>query len=201
MMNVVAAAVFAVFVALVLIAAKTQARTWIHLLIAYAVAVTLGVGALQVELWPFSAWPLIAGYHPPTATHVHLTAIDDRGAEHEIDARAWGSLSMLELTAWLDSAFGKLSSEQKASAFAYLLDTVEHSRARAVAAGKIESPSPLASPYFILSTPFWSEALPRRPLVALRFYHERWDLERRARDPNAFTRELVYEYRRVGGAP
>jgi hypothetical protein len=198
LINVAAALVFAGFTLLVLLCWRQ--RRMVHLLAAYVLFVTLGVALTQLDLWPFSAWPLIALYHPPTVTHTRMTVVDEAGMEHPIDARAWGSLSMLEIASWLGGPFEKLSSTEKATACGWLLDTLERARERVSARGSFGREGrplgPFTAPYFIVAPHWWDNGgLPRRRLVAFRVYRDTWDIELRARDANAVNRELVYEYR------
>ncbi len=196
MINILSAVVFGTFAALCALAAATRRKSHASALIAYTLIVVFIVGAVPIDLWPFADWPLIAAYHKRDATNVHITAVDRDGIEREIDARAWGSLSMLELAAWLDGPFRSLSARDKSDACAFLLERIERARQDAIAHAAVRSPSPLASPYFILTTPFWDDGIPPRPFVALRIYREAWDLEQRLRNPQAFSRQLLYEYRR-----
>jgi len=198
LINVAAALVFAGFTLLVLLCWRQ--RRMVHLLTAYVVIVTLGVAVTQFDLWPFSAWPLIALYHPPTVTHTRMTVVDEAGAEHPIDARAWGSLSMLEIASWLSGPFERLSSAEKDVACASLLETLESARERASARGSLGREGrplgPFTAPYFIVAPRWWDDGgLPQKRLVAFRVYRDTWDIELRARDPNAVNRELIFEYR------
>jgi hypothetical protein len=201
MTNLLALAVFGGFVLLVLLAGRfSGSRTMVNTLIAYVVCVTLGVGATRIDLWPFSAWPLIALYHPPTATHARLVAVDEAGVEQMIDARAFGSLSFLEVLAWMDGNLEKLAPADRDAACAYLLASIESARGAAVAKSSMgwkgRPLGPATAPYFILTPRWWDGAgLPQHRLVGLRFYRVTWDLEQRQRDPEAFTRKLIYEYR------
>ena len=199
MINAAAALFFAGFVLLALVVAR-QGRKAAPLLILYVVTLTLGVAFIQLDFWPFSAWPLIAMYHPAEASHVRLAVADAAGVEYPIDARAFGTLSYPEITAWVEGAFPKLDDARKRATFAWLLARVESAREHRVRTGSFpRAAAPLGAltaPRFILMPHFWDGAgVPRERLVALRLYRDTWNLEERAKNPAAIRRDLVYEYR------
>jgi hypothetical protein len=199
LINAAAAVFFAAFVALALFTAS-RGRAAARLLVTYVVVLTLAVAFVQLDFWPFSAWPLIALYHPAEASHVRLAVVDARGVEHPLDARATGAVSFPELMAWADGPFARLDERGKRTAFAWLLDSIESSREHRVRTGRFPVASaplgPLTSPRFLMAPRFWDGAgAPREKLVGLRLYRDRWNLEERARNATARRSTLVYEYR------
>lgn len=179
-------------------------RRLVDLLLVVALAASCGAGVSQWELWPFSAWPLMAMSQPPVVTHTRLVAADATGAEHAVDYRAWQPLSFDELVPWIDQEFPRLTPRQQDDAAAYLLTKAEEARARALAGG---SPGdldrwlgPLAATYFLQHPKPWSDPanVPDRPFTRLRIYRESWNLEERAAGGPLTSRTLVYEYPRAG---
>jgi hypothetical protein len=192
------------FAVLGIAAAVTRApirrRALLNLFIAYTLVVSFGAGFSQREVWPFSAWPLVAGKVPTPVTQPRIVAVDATGREHDIDHRAWGPLVFQELLGWEEKSFMRLDPEARARAAAYLLRTVEESRA-AFAAGEPALRNrrflgPLAAPYFLGHPDRWIPGgpVPAGPFVGLRFYRESWDVEERLLDPARVQRTLAYEY-------
>jgi hypothetical protein len=165
-------------------------------------AFSLAAGLLQRDLWPFSNWvfvpePLRAQYR-----FERLIAVDSAGGEVAIDARAFEPFGWVDLYAWLGSSFPRLSREHQDAAAGYLLARIEVARTRAVAGRRFGEFSrvlgPFAAPPFQLAPRSWAAGAPPLPLAGLRLYREEWDIEQRRRDPAAFRRTLVYEFRRSG---
>jgi hypothetical protein len=179
-----------------------DSRRLVNVFIVYTVALGFGAGLTQREIWPFSAWPLIAGKVPALVTHSRTLAVDAEGSEHEIDYRAWGPLEFDELNAWKGKNFFRLDPESRDRVASYLLGIVERARQR-WAAGEPERHfdrylGPFSAPFFLGHPELWIAGVrvPDKPFVGLRFYKESWNVEERRRDPGKVTRTLVYEYRR-----
>lgn len=207
MINVAATICFAAFVLLALVAWRGgSSRRSARPLIAGAVTLILAVGIAQYDLWPFSAWPLIALYHPPEAKHIRLACIDDRGAEHPVDSRAVAPISYLELMSWADGVFPRLPLNQQREAAQWIVDRLETSRRRIAATGEYPRAAaplgPLTSPFFIFAPRLWMDGgMPSRPIIGVRLYRDSWNLEERAKNDAAITRALLYEYRSDAEAP
>lgn len=176
-------------------------RKLVNVFIGYALALSFGAGFLQHEVWPFSAWPLVAAISPKEITHPRVVAVDTAGSEHEIDHRAWAPLVFQELTAWWDKHFFKLDPASRDRAAAYLLGVVEGNRSL-WSEGRPEPYftrylGPFSAPFFLGHPDRWiaGERVPAKRFQGLRIYRETWNLEERARDPSRVTRVLAYEYR------
>jgi len=176
-------------------------RRLVNVFIVYTLVLGLGAGLTQREIWPFSAWPLVAGKVPAQVTHPRFLAVDAEGHEHEIDYRAWGPLEFDEFIGWEEKNFLRLSQESRDRAASYLLGILEGNRQR-WAAGKPEPYfdrylGPFSAPFFLGHPALWIPGVqvPRNPFVGLRLYKETWSVEERHRDPRDVTRKLVYEYR------
>ena len=180
---------------------KPGGRRLTHAFIGYTLVVSFAAGFLQHELWPFSAWPLVAGRAPSTVTQPRIVAVDAAGREHEIDHRAWGPLVFQELNGWHDKHFFRLDPAARDRAAAYLLGVVEGNRRRWAAGDPApywtRYLGPLSAPLFLGHPSHWApgERVPREAFVGLRHYRETWDVEERLRDPSRVTRVLRYEYR------
>ncbi len=203
--NIAGAIAFAGFVLGALWASRATAGTGsgrrrVSLLLVYACAASFGVGLTQRDLWPFSSWPLVAGRIGPFVTHPRLVAVDAAGAEHDVDYRAWEPISLDELNAWVEQELMRLPPSGRDSALAHLLRLAESGRARAAAGGSPGDQArllgPLTAPLFLLHPRRWDDPaeVPRASFVALRYYRESWQLERRARDRSAVTRRLAWQF-------
>lgn len=188
-------------VATCLASAGVARRRLLNLFIAYTLAVSFGAGFTQRELWPFSAWPLVAGRVPPTVTYPRFLAVDRSGREHEIDHRAWAPIVFQELMGWEGRNLMRLEPAARDRAAAYLLSVLERARNH-WAAGAPEHRfdrilGPFSAPFFLGHPERWIPGVrvPAEPFVALRVYRESWDVEERRRDPSKVTRVLAYEYR------
>lgn len=176
-------------------------RPMVNIFILYTLGLSFGAGLLQREVWPFSAWPLVAGKVPQIVTQPRILAFDADGKEHEIDYRAWAPLEFDELMGWEEKTFAVLDRESKDRVAAYLLGVVETARQR-WAAGDPERHfdkylGPFSAPFFLGHPDRWAAGVrvPGRPFVGLRIFKETWSLEERSRDPGRFSRKLVYEFR------
>jgi hypothetical protein len=177
-------------------------RNAVHALLGYLLAVSLLAGLGQRDLWPFSNWKLAAGRVAPAVTRVRVVAVDEAGAEHRIDYRAWQPLAYDELAPWLETVFPSLDEAGREGAARFLLGRAEAARRRSRDGGRPGTAGrwlgPLAAPYFVQHPRRWTsaEATPPWPFVGLRLYRESWTLEERRREPGHAERVLVYEYPR-----
>jgi len=195
--NVLAPLAFAAFVLLGLLARRGP--RWTQAFLLCAVLVSSAPGLLQLDAWPFAAWPLVAGTAPARARFPRLVAVDATGAEHEIDYRAWQPLSVDELYAWLDLRFPTLPPGDRHEAAAWLLRRAEAGRGAARTGATIGTGNwlgPLAAPSFQLHPALWRtpEDAPSQPFVGLRLYRESWTVGERLRTDAAPERRLRFEH-------
>lgn len=205
MLNVLSAACFAGFLALV--AAVTlverfrpaRRRAAVNALLAYAVAASVTVGLSQRDAWPFAKWPMAGGRADPAAANTRIVAIDAGGREHVVDLRAFQPIGGDELLPWMHLTFPRLDRAARDEAAAFLLGRAERARRRAAAGGRVgenDRLGPLTAPGFDLHPHTWAPGrVPPAPFVGLRVYRESWSQEERRRDPARVERALVYEYR------
>ncbi len=197
----------AVFVLLGLNAATAKAdsgagRRRIGAFIFYTVTLLFGAGLTQREVWPFTTWPLVAGFVASPTEHPRFLALDVDGIEHEIDFRAWAPLEFDEFIAWEEKNFAGLDRQAQDRVAAYLLGILEQARVQ-WAAGTPYLPferrlGPFSAPFFLGHPVRWvaGSRVPPRPFTGLRLYRESWDIEERVRDPAKVRRRLAYEYRK-----
>ena len=177
-------------------------RRAVNAFLVYTLLTSFGAGLLQRDLWPFSNWPLVAGIQRPVVQQPRLVAVDRLGTEQAVDYRAWQPFVSDELLAWADGRFFKLGPADRDKAADFLVELSEHNRQQATREKQVGSFDrfwgPLSAPYFLLHPRVWSSSatVPPQPLVGLRLYREKWNIEERARTPQSVERLLVYEYRR-----
>jgi hypothetical protein len=168
----------------------------------YCVLASFGAGLTQHDLWPFAKWPMAGGRADAEAQNTRLRAVDDAGAEHDVDYRAWQPLEFDELIPWAHRTLPRLPLPAQDRVAAHLLARAEASRARTRATGRPGTfdrlLGPFTAPYFDLHPRLWRTAAdaPPRPFVKLRVYRERWNQEERRRDPARVQRALLFEYPR-----
>lgn len=182
----------------------SKARRRTNVLLWAVLAISLGAGLTQHNLWPFSSWPVLA-YAVPTGANYpplpRLVGVDAAGGEYDIDYRAWRPVALEELESWIRLNFARLDPAARDRAGAYLLDRANRAREEALGPSGLPYPNrwfgPLTAPTHMLHPAIWSrrEDVPRHPFVELRIYGETWNLEERRRDPQKVTRVLLFDYR------
>ncbi len=160
-----------------------RAASWFILTMSAALVLP---GATQAELYPFSAWPLVAGTVPDTFSAPRIRLVDADGVEHDADFRAFAPFAFAEFTSWMDLRFPALPRPTQDSAAAWLVARAEGVR-QAAAAGHVPEAGwlgPANAPYFLLHPHRWDDAarVPARPFVGLRLYRERWQVGTGGRD-------------------
>jgi hypothetical protein len=171
-------------------------------LLLYAVAASFGAGLTQRDAWPFAKWPMAGGRADAEAQNTRLRAVDEAGAEHEIDYRAWQPIGFDELIPWAHRTLPRLPAPAQDAVAAHLLSLAEAARARTREGGRPGVLGgwlgPLAAPCFDLHPRLWRRAAdaPARPFVKLRVYRERWNQEARRREPWRVQRTLLLEFPR-----
>jgi len=176
-------------------------RAAVSRFIAAMVLATFAAGLSQRDLWPFAKWPMAGGLADAAASNTGVRAVDDSGAEHDVDYRAWQPLGFDELIPWLHRSFARLAPDTRARVAAHLLQVAEQGRRNARdgrSPGSFERIlGPATAPYFNLHPRLWTapDRVPPRPFVALRLYRESWNQEERRRDPGRIERTLAFEYR------
>jgi hypothetical protein len=179
-MGLVKGVLFFGFVALGLLAAYSARkpgddRRLINLFIVYTVVLSLSVGLRQRDVWPFAAWPLVAGTVSRPLTHPRIVAIDADGREYQIDYRAWEPIEFDELIAWKEQNFARLERSAQDRVAAYLLRIVEQARQQWSSGQRVHYLDyylgPLSAPLFLGHPGYWDSdsGVPGQALVGLRF--------------------------------
>jgi hypothetical protein len=173
-----------------------------NLLLLYAVAISFAPGLSQRDLWPFSAWTMMADVRSPILGHARALGVDATGREHPIDYRVWQPLQWEELIAWLGIELPNLSPAEQDSALSYLLRRANEGRMDALR-GKRPGYlhrflGPLEAPEHMLHPKLWRrpDQVPPQPFVALRVVWESWNADSGRREPGRVTRRLIHEFPR-----
>jgi hypothetical protein len=174
-------------------------RRLTNLLLLYAVAISFTAGLFQRDLWPFSAWSMMADVRSPILGHARAFGVDANGREHPIDYRVWHPLQWEELIAWLGIELPELTPVEKDSALSYLLRQANAGRADALQ-GKRPGYlhrflGPLAAPEHMLHPRLWQrpDQVPSQPFVALRVAWESWNADS---GRGQVRRRLIHEFPR-----
>jgi hypothetical protein len=133
----------------------------------------------------------------PDVTRVRVLGVDETGAEHAIDHRAWRPLAYDELIPWLETVLPRLGDADRDGALAFLLDKAEEARRRSRDGRSLDTLlGPLAAPTFVQHPRRWTspDATPPRAFVRIRLYRVTWTLEERRRDPGHVERVLLHEH-------
>jgi hypothetical protein len=193
-------ALFAVFVALGLIAARGGDRRRTDALLAYLVAVTTAVGVVQLESWPFTNWALVS--HPPSRhmSSLLVEAEDGGGRTAVVDLRVLQPVPPEDFAVWLKARGSGLDPAGRERLGRFLLARAEDGRRDLVAGGRV-APNQrllgaLAAPYHFHDAKTWTSAaqVPDRPFTRVRASFLEWDPEERYRDETRVTRRVVLEY-------
>ena len=160
----------------------------------------LAAGLVQWELYPFSAWPLVAATVPDSFVLPRLVLLDQNGTEHEFDYRASRPFPFAEFMSWLDLRFPALPRTTQDSAAAWIVARADAIRARARAGAGVPEYGhlgPVGAPFFLLHPRRWDAPAnaPAERFVGLRLYRERWLVGSKASGV-APRRTLRYEWPR-----
>jgi hypothetical protein len=190
--------VFALFVALGLLAARGGRRA-VDRLIVYVLAVSCLVGVTQVESWPFTNWALVNHGSPRRIVSLELEAIDAGGRGFVVDLRVLQPLSPEEFATWLKANLPALTPADRERLARFLLARAEEGRVR-LRAGGSPAPNqrllgPLDAPYHFHDAKIWTSAaqVPATPFVGLRAWFWDWDVEERFADPTRVEKRLLFE--------
>jgi hypothetical protein len=183
-----------------------HARRRAGLLILYVIGASCTAGLSQRELWPFSAWTLMAGAAPdrlgapPLPASVRAVAVDVTGREYPVDYRAWQPLTLEEIGTWWHRVLPALAADERRRAGAWMLERVNRARATVRAGGQPgyfhRFLGPLTAPTHSLHRATWTTpvSVPAEPFVAIRLYRASYELEARRRDPTRVRYDQVFEF-------
>jgi hypothetical protein len=191
--------IFLLFIVLGVHAARRKSRRAVNVLIAYTIAVTTAVGFTQRESWPFTTWALFHHLSPRQFDGLAFEFVDDRGGLHEADARMWQPTSDADVQAWMAIGFERLPAGDRIRLLRSVLARAETARQRLVATGRAPNEWLLdgfAAPYHFLRPKPWTEpaTVAGRRFIGVRVVRMKWDVERRAADPRAVSRQVVDQF-------
>ena len=166
------------------------------LLIAFVVTVSITVGIIQIDSWPFARWALVHTAHSTHMVSWEIEGVDARGRGYEIDPRALQPMMAEEFGAWLLGRIQGLSPAQRAELLAFLLRRANQQRALFLTGHFPPNDRFLgeaSAPAHAQMRRVWrsrSDVSPA-PFVAVRIWRFDWDTEQRLRNDQAISRRLL----------
>ncbi|MEA2569312.1 MAG: hypothetical protein QOI24_1313 [Acidobacteriota bacterium] len=172
-------------------------RRRINQLIAYLLALHIVIALAQTDVWPFSNYPMMTVDVSDPARVQQLPvfrAVDQRGAEWQVDPCSWSPLYPQNLTAWLDVVGPKITSAQRGVAMRYLLHRAEEARRRRIESDRYFGNAALLGPFTAPDIDLLPDVAPS-PLAfhRLRLYRQTWRPAQFARDRSSVTYQLIDE--------
>jgi len=196
--------VFVAFIAFAIRAALTRnlpvhvRRRAVSSFVVFTLAVSMGVGLIQREMWPFSTWPMDVDFFPAEYSGLRPVVVDDHGVEHEVDLRAFYPIDWMDLYGWFLRAQRKDANTEAFSRIApWLVDLVATARRQLESTGHLPGArSVFAAPPRHVLPPVWTAGDSLTPLnvVGLRIYEFHTNLDLGAYDRAFERRNLVFEY-------
>jgi len=195
-------AVFVTFVVLAVRAGGMLVRTprarrrAVGLLVAFSVLVSMTVGAMQHEMWPFTHWPMDNEYFVAEYSGLRPVVVDDKGVEHDLDLRALYPIDWMDLHTWLDRT-RRRNPEAFARVAPWLLDKIARARGDLEAGRRLPGDrGPLAARPRLVLPPVWTHGDSLSPLdvKGLRIYEFHANLDEPPRAAADQPRSLVFEY-------
>jgi hypothetical protein len=177
-----------------------QRRGRVSCFIIFFVAVSLAVGLLGREKWPFTTWRLVSGRSPTAMTNYDFELVSAAGRRLRLDPRVWQPASDNEiLDGWVAWHIDKASAGERDELARFVLDRAERARQSLRAGGNVGVNGwllgPLAAPYAFQRRPLWHSAsdVPDSPFVEVRLVREQWDVRARFNDESLVAREVVHD--------
>lgn len=193
--------VFAGFVTLGILAWIGRERRHTNHLIGYTLVVSLAVGAVQIESWPFSNWALVWAEAPDQMTTWQIRASSSDGRQYVVDPRVLNPLGNEDFGTWLLRNFRDLPEQDKREVSAWILAMAEEGRRRFLATGQPGGDARwfgrLSAPRHFAPYPDWivAEDVPESAFESLEIVLLEWDVAEREKVPEAFVETRLYEFR------
>jgi hypothetical protein len=174
-------------------------RRAVNRLILYVLAVTVAVGLVQVESWPFTTWALVHTASQARMRSWEIEGLDAQGRGYPIDPAVVQPLAPVELGARLLSRTRGLPPEGQVSVARFVLERAERARSRFLAGWRFAPNEwllgPLALPYVFRQPAIWRSPadVPETPFVAVRIWLLEWDVRERLADEGRVSRDLLVE--------
>jgi hypothetical protein len=192
--------VFALFVALGLMAARVPDRRRTDAFIAYVLAAGAAVGLVQLESWPFTTWALVSHAPSRRMSSLLVEASDAEGRTSVVDLRVLQPVPPEDFAVWLKAHGPRLDARGRASLGRFLLERAEEGRLR-LRAGERVAPNQWLlggadAPYHFHDAKTWTHPgqVTAAPFTRVRALFLEWDPEERYRDERRMARQLVLEY-------
>jgi hypothetical protein len=167
----------------------------------YALVLSVGVGLVQQESWPFTTWALVHNISPRRAGSWEMVGLDAEGKPWLIDPRVLQPMAPEEFGAWFFARLEKLTPEARQRLGRFMLERAEAARRRLRAGGPAAANDrflgPLSAPYHFQPPTVWRSPadVPATPFTGLQVFVLRWDVRERFADERRVTRELQFEVR------
>jgi hypothetical protein len=180
------------------------ARGPVDLLVLYVLAVSLFVGLVQIEAWPFTNWALVHSPGPRQMWSWELEGLDATGRGYAIDPVVLQPMAPEEFGGRLLPRAGGLTAEGRANVARFILRRAEAGRRRALEQRGIARNEwllgPLAAPPLVRRARIWRAPadLPAAPLVGLRVWLVEWDVLERFADEGRVARRVLIEVHDAG---
>jgi len=168
-------------------------------LILYVLTVSLLVGLVQIEAWPFTNWALVHSPGPRQMRSWELEGLDATGRGYVIDPVVLQPLAPEEFGGRLLPRPGGLTAEGRANVARFILRRAEAARRRAAEEHRVAVNEwllgPLAAPPLVRQARIWRTPadLPHAPLVGLRIWLVEWDVLQRFADESRVARRVLIE--------
>ena len=174
-------------------------RRAVDRLLVYVVGVSVAVGLVQQESWPFTTWALVHNLSPKKAGSWEMIGSDSGGRAYPIDPSVLEPLSPEEFGAWMFANLRRLDPAARVSVARFILEKAEAGRVRLLNGGRVDRNEWLlgrfAAPYHFHTRMRWRSPadLPATPFTGLQVWMLEWDVEERLRDESRVTRTLLFE--------
>lgn len=192
---------FLVFLALGwMVSRHPDSRARVDRLLAYVLGITLLVGLLQQESWPFTHWALVNHVRSSAVVTWEMEGLDRAGRAYLIDPRVLQPLAPEDFGAWMLGRLPQLAEAGASHLGQFLLGRAETGRLEFRAGHRFPANArilgPLAAPYHFHARRLWRHAtdVPDGPFVALRVWELRWDAEERFRGGGETVRRLLLDF-------
>jgi len=171
-------------------------RRAVGLLVAFSVVVSMTVGAMQHEMWPFTHWPMDNEYFVAEYSGLRPVIVDEKGIEHDLDLRALYPIDWMDLHTWLERT-RRRNPEAFARVAPWLLDKIARSRRGLEAGGRLPGDrGPFAARPRLVLPPAWAvdDSLGPLDVKGLRIYEFHANLDEPPRAATDQPRTLIFEY-------
>lgn len=172
----------------------------VDVFLGYTLLLSVAVGLVQHEAWPFARWALVHHAADPRIVTWELEGLDADGAAFEVDPAILHPLAPEEFGSWAFANLGRLPPSGRASVGRFLLARAEAGRRRFAGGGAVSVDAwllgPLYARYHFLPGYQWRSPadVPATPFVRLRMWRLEWNALERYRGSSEVRRSLMLEW-------